>query len=215
MQIALLYAPRSCALVPLIDLYEAGASFDLKPVNLGAGQHLGPEFDRLNPKHRVPVLVIDGEPLTENVAIQLWIARQFPAARLLPDDPMQQLHAISFLSWCASAIHPAITPNARPQRYCDLPGSEEAVRRCAQHLLAEHFANAEQMLGEREWLFDDRFTTADAYLFWCLRRAAQLDTDLAPYPRCRAHMDRMAARPSVQRATATEAEVQRGFTAAG
>ena len=31
----------------------------------------------MNPKHKVPVLLIDGEPLTENVAIQLFIARRF------------------------------------------------------------------------------------------------------------------------------------------
>lgn len=213
MTLALHYAPLSCALVPLIALHEAEATFDLVPVNLAKGEHLGAEFDRVNPKHRVPVLVIDGEPLTENLAIQLWIARQFPAARLLPGEPMRQLQAISFLSWCASAIHPAITPNARPQRYCDLPGSEDAVRRCAQKLLAEHFGNAERMLGERDWLFDDHFTTADGYLFWCVRRAGQLGVDLTPYPRCSAHLARVGARPAAERAIARETEVLRAFAA--
>lgn len=214
MTITLHYAPGSCATVPFITLAEAGAPFDVVALNLAKGEHMTPAFELVNPKHRVPVLVVDGQPVTENLAIQLWIARQYPAARLLPEDPMQQILAISFLSWCGSAIHPAITPNARPQRYCDLPGSEASVRQCAQKLLAEHFGNAEQMLGERAWFFDDRFTTADAYFYWCLRRAAQLGTDLGPYPRCVAHRDRMETRASVQRVLAFEAETLQRFAAA-
>ena len=45
---------------------------------------------QLNPKHKVPVLVIDDEPLTENVAIQIWIARNFPDAGLLPRDSIDE-----------------------------------------------------------------------------------------------------------------------------
>jgi glutathione S-transferase len=83
----------------------------------------------------VPVLVIDGAPLTENVAIQIWIARHFPAAKLLPEDPMQELHAISLLAWCASGIHPFLSRINSPPRVCDLPGAEESVRRLAQQQL--------------------------------------------------------------------------------
>src|SRR5262245_30980523 len=82
--LTLFYAPFTCATVPYIELTEAGAEFAVELINFKRGDHVRPQFLRLNPKHRVPVLVIDGEPITENVAIQLWIARQFPNARLLP-----------------------------------------------------------------------------------------------------------------------------------
>src|SRR5690606_13392102 len=104
-----------------------------------------PEFLALNPKHKVPVLVIDGEPLTENVAIQLWIHRRHPAARLLPGEPHAEIRAISLMAWCASTIHPHLTPNARPENYCDLPGSEESVKRVARGLLLEDFTLAERL----------------------------------------------------------------------
>ena len=61
-------------MVPYINLTEAGADFEVLPLNFSKGGHMSPEYLRLNPKHRVPVLMIDGEPLTENVAINLWIA---------------------------------------------------------------------------------------------------------------------------------------------
>ena len=83
MNLQLFYAPQTCATVPYITLNEAGADFSVIDMNSRRGQLMSPEFLKLNPKHKVPVLVIDGEPLTENVAIQIWIARQFPQAKLL------------------------------------------------------------------------------------------------------------------------------------
>src|SRR5580700_10418933 len=106
MQLVLYYSPITCALAPYITLTEAGAAFEVRPVNLRKGENRTPDYLRLNPKHQVPTLVIDGQPLTENVAMQIWINRNFPAAKLLPSDPMQELRAISLLSFCASGIHP-------------------------------------------------------------------------------------------------------------
>jgi glutathione S-transferase len=69
MQLILYYAPNACSLVPYVTLTEAGAPFEVHPVNFRKSQHMAPGYLRLNPKHKVPVLVIDGAALTENVAI--------------------------------------------------------------------------------------------------------------------------------------------------
>lgn len=214
MKICLYYAPSACSLVPYVTLTEAGAAFEVRPVNFSKGQHLSPEFLRLNPKHSVPVLLIDGEPLTENVAIQIWIARNFPAAQLLPPEPLAEIRAIAFLAWCAAGIHPRLTPNLIPQRFCDMPGSEESVRRCARKLLCENFAIAESTLADgRDWFFE-KFTAADAYFYWCFRRAQQFTIDLTAFPQCAAHGQRMVQRPSVQRLLAFEQSVLAQFAAA-
>ncbi len=216
MKLILYYAPVACSLVPYVTLTEAGADFEVVPVNMGKGQQNNPEYLRLNPKHKVPVLLIDGDPLTENVAIQIWIARNFPKARLLPSDPKEEIKAISLMAWFTSGIHPALTPNNSPQRYCDLPGSEDSVKRCAQKLLNEHFTVADGLLAGRETFFE-HFTAVDAYFFWCFRRATQfkLDTmDLSKYRNCMAHFERMKQRPGVQKLLEFEAKVQREFAQA-
>jgi glutathione S-transferase len=215
MNLKLYYAPVACSLVPYVTLTEAGADFDVVPINMKKGQQNSAEYLRLNPKHKVPVLVIDGDPLTENVAIQIWIARAFPKAMLLPSDPANEIKAISFMAWCASGIHPALTPNNSPGRYCDLPGSEESVKRCSQKLLDEHFRVADNLLAGREWFFD-HFTAADVYFFWCFRRATIFDLeylDLSVYKNCMSHFERMKQRPSVQKLLAYEGQVQREFAA--
>jgi glutathione S-transferase len=213
MKLTLYYAPMTCALVPYVTLTEAGAEFDVQPLNTRANQHKTPEFLSLNPKHKVPVLLIEGKPLTENVAIQIWIARTFPHAKLLPEDPEAQIHAISLMAWFASTIHPHLTPNARPENYCDLPGSADSVKRVANKMLFEDFAIANERLKDREW-FCDHFTAADAYFFWCFRRALSFKLDLSGFAECTAHFERMQKRPSVQKVVAYEKKVQESFAAA-
>jgi len=210
MKLTLYYAPMTCALVPYVTLTEAGADFDVQNVNSRSGQLKTPEFLALNPKHKVPVPIIAGEPLTENVAIQIWIARQFPHANLLPRDPKQEIKAISLMAWFASTIHPHLTPNARPENYCDLPGSEESVKRVANKMLFEDLAIADGLLAGREFFFD-HFTAPDAYFFWCFRRALSFKLELSRFTNCAAHFERMKQRPSVQKVLAHEKQVQDAF----
>lgn len=213
MKLTLYYAPNTCATVPYITLTEARADFDVRNINTRNGQNRSPEFLRLNPKHKVPVLIIDGEPLTENVAIQIWIHRRFPDARLLPADPAREIEAISLMAFCASGIHPHLTPNARPENYCDLPDSQESVKRVANKLLFEDFQVMESRLAGREWFFP-HFTAVDAYFFWCFRRALSFKLDLSGFRNGMAHFERVRERPSAQRLIAHEKKVMDEFARA-
>ncbi len=213
MKLTLCYAPMTCALVPYVTLTEAGADFDVQNLNSRSGQLRTPEFLKLNPKHKVPVLMIDGEPLTENIAIQIWIARRFPHAKLLPAEPAAEIRAISLMAWFCSGIHPHLTPNARPENFCDLPGSEESVKRVGNKLLFEDFKLANELLAGREW-FCEHFTAVDAYFFWCFRRAISFKLDLSAFAHCMAHFERVRQRPSVQKVQAYEKEVLAAFAKA-
>jgi glutathione S-transferase len=70
MDIVLYYAPIACSLVPYVTLTEASATFEVRTLNMRKGQHKSSEYLKINPKHKVPLLVVDGKPLSENVAIQ-------------------------------------------------------------------------------------------------------------------------------------------------
>jgi glutathione S-transferase len=210
MSVTLFYSPITCSMAPYITLTEAGADFEVRPVNMRKGQNRTADYLKLNPLHKVPVLVIDGEPLVESVAIQIWIARRYPAAKLLPAAPLQELRAISIMSWCASGFHPYLARINNPARVCDVAGTEEAVKRLAAENLDENFVAAEMMLAGRDWFFD-HFTAADAHFFWCWRRATQFDLPLAKFKNGAAHFARMQQRPSVRKLLAFEKEVQAQF----
>jgi glutathione S-transferase len=212
MEITLYYAPNACSLVPYVTLTEANAEFEVRTINLHKAQQNSADYLRLNPKHKVPVLVIDGRPLTENVAIQLWIARNFPQARLLPADPWHELKAVSILAWCASGLHPYLSRINSTAKVCDLQNTGESVRRLAEKLLHESYWIADDMLAGREYFFD-HLTAADAHFFWCLRRGLQLEVDISKFKNCAAHFERIKSRPSVQKLDAFEELVQEKFAA--
>jgi len=210
MEIALYYAPNTCALAPYITLTEAKAEFEARPLNFGKGQHKSADYMEINPKHKVPLLVVDGETLTESTAIQMWIARTFPEARLMPTDPWQELKAISIHSWCSSGIHPYLSRINSPPNVCDVEGTADNVVAHARGYLAETFGLADDMLAGRGYFFDD-FMSPDAHFFWCCRRATQFGIDISEYKNVAAHFERMHGRASVQKLLAYEKEVKDGF----
>src|SRR5258708_17377333 len=84
MKITLYYGPNTCALAPYVTLTEAGADFEVRPLDFRKRQNFSPEYLKINPKHKVPSLVVDGKILHENVAIHQWVHRTFPTRRSCP-----------------------------------------------------------------------------------------------------------------------------------
>jgi glutathione S-transferase len=133
--------------------------------------------------------------------------------RLAVDHAQQEMQAISCAARFASTIHRRLAPNARPENYCDLPGSEESVKHARARTFFDDFAIADRLLDGCPSFFD-RFTAVDAYFFWCFRRAGTFNLDLSRFCSRAAHFARIAARASVQRVLAHEREGEAAFAAA-
>jgi len=113
MKLELYFAPGACSFVPHVALEAiqaaTGQAFEPKMVKLHKGEQKTPEYLALNPNGQVPVLVVDGKPLNQIVAICDYLDRRFPAAGLLPTDPWARAQAISSsLPACAASIRRAI-----------------------------------------------------------------------------------------------------------
>lgn len=210
MKIELYYAPITCAMAPFITLTEAGAEFEIHALNFRTNDHLSPEYRKINPKHKVPMLVVDGRKLTENVAIHQWISSAFPDANILPADPWEHAQALSLLSWCSGGIHPYLSRINSPAKVCDIDGTADSVVAHASAALHENFALANELLDGRDYFMGD-FTAPDAHFFWCTRRFTQFKQDLSAYTNVVAHFERMQTRPSVQKLLAFEKETIEGF----
>jgi glutathione S-transferase len=213
--LTLYYSPGACSLAPHIALEETGEKFETKPIALRKGQQRTPEYMAINPKSKVPVLVIDGKPLTENVAILTYIAKRFPRANLLPTGNLdREVEALSLLAWCSSGIQPVIGRFFGPLRLCDAPGSEEATLKIARGENDRNFALVEKQLTGKEYILD-RFSVVDCLLYVYFNWAKNVHKlDVTPYPNYAAHFERMAKRPAVQRVHAREREGQKQLDAA-
>ena len=96
------FAPGACSFVPHVALEAikaaTGESFEPKLVKLHKGENRTPEYLVLNPNAQVPVLVVDGKPLTQIVAICDYLDRRFPQVGLLPTETWARAQALSQLA---------------------------------------------------------------------------------------------------------------------
>ena len=67
-----------------VALHELGVPFEPHAMSYLDRDFAKPEFRAINPQGLVPVLVVDGRPLTEVAAILFWLGARFPEAGLLP-----------------------------------------------------------------------------------------------------------------------------------
>jgi len=116
MSLTLYFAPGASSLAPLVALEEAGADYEGVRLVLAEQDQRRPEFLSISPRGRVPVLVADGQVITENVAILTAIAQRFPTSNLLPfETPSLLARSYELIGWFASGVHIAFAEVFRPE----------------------------------------------------------------------------------------------------
>lgn len=198
------YAPGSCATASHIALEEAGADFAARAVDVRGGENRTPAYLAINPLGAVPVLQVDGEALTETVAILAWIARAFPEAALAPDDPMGLAQCLSLASWLSSSVHPIRRQSRLPARYADDETAHEAVRRVGKTRFWEACRRIDARLDGRAWAMGEAYSICDPYLLLVYGWAFADGYPLAELEAFCAFAARMLERPAVQRVLARE-----------
>lgn len=102
MTIVFYSAPMSSASPVASALAELGVPHEVVSFDLTRSDHKRPEYLALNPNGKVPILVVDGAPMFEALAIQIWLGDRFGVERgLWPafDDPAR----MQALAWCVWA----------------------------------------------------------------------------------------------------------------
>lgn len=200
----LYFAPGACSLGIRVLLEEIGKPYEAATIDLRDGGQFKAEYTRINPKSKVPTLVRDdGSILTEWPAIAFWLARSNPDRRLLPTDREAEARTIEATSYIVATLHmQGFTRLFRPANFAPSPADEEKVKETGRKIVDKGLALIDGGLTGKDYIVGE-FSIADAALFytefWC---AARLNIPLAP--NCRAHYQRMTARPAVSRALRQE-----------
>ncbi len=215
-EIQLYMAPGTCAKVSSILLEEAGVDFESRVVRFMKGEHKSPEYKKLNPKGKVPALVIDGEVLTENVAIITYLNQLFPEANLLPatSRPFEQAQQIADLVFCSATLHPLVTRICRPPAFAGMEAAK-AVWTLGCEAMDEYFDLINKRLQDQPWWYGDQWSAMDAYLYWVFSRVCDGNYAVESYGNYADHKTRMELRPSVQKTLARDAEAQAELEAEG
>jgi glutathione S-transferase len=196
----LFYTPGACSLSPNIVAHEAGIHLRLQKVDLKT-KTVETEGDYLaiNPKGYVPALQLEnGEILTEGPAIVQYLADRKPETGLMPPaGTFERYRLQEMLGYINSELHKTYSPLFRPN-------TPPEVRAEREEYLLKRYTFIDQRLQGRQYLFGDRFTVADAYLFTVTTWAPAVKVDLSRFQQLHTFQQRTAARPAVVAAMKAE-----------
>ena len=212
----LYFAPDTCARVPLTALEEIGCDYQLEVIAFMKREHRSPDYLRLNRSGKVPTLIVDGEPLTENVAINSWLADAYPDAGLLPRaEGLAKARQLSDLAYCASGLHPIVTRLRIPSHFCADAAAQPDVFATAEAAMRPHFEALNRRFDTSQWWYGADWSIVDSYINWVWFRVSGTDFDTSPFPALARHDRDVQARPAVQRMLKKNADVAQSLKERG
>ena len=225
------FEPTSNSGEVLILLKEKGIDFVGHYVDVLAGEQFSPAFLELNPAGQVPVLVHDGQPLTETGFILQYLEEVFPTVSLTPQSPEGRYWVNVWIKYVEEYMAPAAwklgiartlagigerrgrieaalgrAPPERRQAWEKAFAGFDAVDlEIASGLLPVRLERMETALAASEWLAGDHYSLADIAVFPTARALTLAAPDLvnaSATPGLWAWLERISARPAVRAALA-------------
>ena len=166
-----------------IALNLKGLDYSRVEISLIAGEQRSDAFLEQNAQGFVPMLVVDGEPIIQSMAIIDGVDRACPEPRLSPEEAMPRAVALARAQVIASDIHPL--NNLRVLKYLkrDLGLNEQTKDRWIATWIAQGFEALEAMAGDDRYLGGDTPGIADCCLVPQIYNARRFEVSLGDYPR--------------------------------
>jgi glutathione S-transferase len=201
----LYYMTGACSLAPRIVAKELGLNLQYEKVNQNKTTETGADFMKISPTGTVPAIELEnGELLTEAAVIMQYLCDLVPGQNLLLEaGSMGRVRVQEWLNYVSSEVHKSVgflfavgrifPEEIRPQ-----------VTESLINALPRKFERLEKVLKNNLYLYENKFSPADAYLFVVLTWTKAFKIDLSKYPGILAFMENMYQRPSVRAAMQDE-----------
>lgn len=182
-------------------LEETGLEYDPIPVDTRRGEQHKPEFKKLNPNAKVPVIVDGDAVVFDSNAILIYLAEK--AGQFMPaDTPKARGEMLSWLMFVASGIGPYSGQAVHFQHHAPekLP---YAINRYTFEA-ERHFGIIDARLGAQRYMLGDTYTLVDMALWGWARMIPMVLGEAAwgSLPNLKRHLEEINARPAAQRAAA-------------
>ncbi|MFZ1891324.1 MAG: glutathione S-transferase family protein [Formosimonas sp.] len=207
------YSPTDASMAPHIVLEELSLPYELLLVDRSVLAQKSPEYLQLNPNGTIPTLVHGDLVLYETAAIMMYLAELQPEAGLLPVVGTAERGAFyKWMFWLANTLHSSLIPFFYGERWVaagNAAGATE-VKWQAQIRVKSllQILDNELATSKQKYLLGERFSLLDIYALMLCRWTRDFDSAAcAPardWPHLRPYLERILARPSVQRVYAKE-----------
>ncbi len=200
--IDLYFAPTPNGWKISIMLEECGLPYQVKWVNIGAGEQFEPEFLAISPNNRIPAIV-DNEPLGsgqphsifETGAILVYLAEK--TGSFLPFDPVGRSKVRQWLMWQMGGLGPMLGQHGHFKLYAPekIPYAIDRYRRETERL----FGVLDRQLGENEHVAGAEYSIADMACFPWIQTYKRQEIDLGQFPHVRRWYDQLKQREGLRR----------------
>ena len=175
-------------------LRQLGLPYGSVALDIVKGETHTPDFLKLNPNGRIPVLVLeDGTPLPESDAILFYLAE---GTAYLPQDRLERAQVLQWMFFEQYSHEPNIATTRfwlhHPELMDDVRRAQLPGKRKAGYAALDVM---EQRLAKAPYLVGDRFTIADIALFAYTHVAEEGEFSLERYPAIRAWLTRVRDQP--------------------
>lgn len=181
------FAPTR-SLRPLWALQELEIPYQPVTVNLMKGEHLKPDFAKLNPAGKLPVLQDGDTVITESAAITLYLCEKHGLWPATPEERAQ------LNRWVCFTITDLEQPLWRMSKQTKVDEDQPVARDEAKAALKV----LEKQLEGRDFILGEQLSAADFVLAYTLDWANELKL-LSDFSLCRAYLERMYSRPRAPR----------------
>ncbi len=207
--IELHYFPGNASMIPHILLEELGEKFTLRLVDRANAAHKSPAYLKLNPNGLIPVFVEGDLVLYETAAICLHLADTHPAAGLVPPlGTVERAHCYKWLAWLTNTLQATSLLYWYPERWVADGNTAAAaeIKASAETKIGTMLDQLDALLAAhgKPWLLGDQYSVVDPYTLVLCRWTRGFGRPARSLPHLGPYLQRMLARPAVQRVYATE-----------
>ena len=195
MSLKLYFSPGACSFVPHSLLQLSGASYEPIMVKLHKGEQHGDEYKAINPRGQVPVLIDNGQVITQIVAIILYLDQKLPECHFLPTEAFARAKAIETLAWMNNTIHPTFTHIFMPHKFSDQADVQANLKLFNTQIYKGLLSELDTLVqsSTSPWLFGDNIGPVDAYALTLTRWGSIAGIDPSTYPALWAHVQKVSA----------------------
>ncbi len=201
--IDLYYAPTPNGWKISIMLEEAKLPYKVIPVNLGAGDQFRPEFLKISPNNRMPVIVDTDGPQGEQIsvfesgAILMYLGEK--TGKFFPQTDKERIKVIEWLFWQIGGLGPMAGQVSHFVNYApNFPGDHSYSEKRYKNEYDRLLGVMDMVLEEREFLAGE-YSIADMASFPWITAYKRYEVDLDSFKNVRRWFDEIKSRPAVRK----------------
>ena len=194
------HAPNSRSGGTRALLEELGAPYDMHVLNLRKGEQRDAKYLEVNPMGKVPAILHDGQLITEQGAVFVYLADLYSQAGLAPaiGDPLRGPY-LRWMFFYGSCFEPAVVDRAQKN-------TPAAPSTCPYGDFDTMLGTVNAQLKKGPWMLGEKFSALDVLWGGALKWTVGFGL-VPPTPEIQAYIDRVAARPAIQRASQADTEL--------